>query len=88
MTVFPYLNNIPIVHMSIVTFQNREKNSFQLKIVIAGGGTVGLAEGIIDDPCIVFDYFIKLYIIWAVTGSGPIIILAMLLLCHAVLPNV
>ena len=30
-----------------------KQNNFQVKIVIATGGTVGLAEGIIDDTCLV-----------------------------------
>ena len=42
------------VQPSISTFQIRAKqNNFQVKIVIANGGIVGLDEGIIDDTCLV-----------------------------------
>ena len=38
-----------------VTFQNLAKqNKCRVKIMITIGGTVGLAEGIIDDTCLVF----------------------------------
>ena len=39
---------------SVQIFKNLAKrNKFQVRIVIAIGGTVGLAEGIIDDACLV-----------------------------------
>ena len=41
---------------AVHTFQNQTKNYFPVKIVIAtvggGGGSVGLAVGIIDDTCL------------------------------------
>ena len=39
---------------SVPTFQNLAKdNNFQVKIVITTGKTVGLAEWIVDDTCII-----------------------------------
>ena len=40
---------------SVPTFQNfAKRNNFQVRIVIATGGTVGLAEWIIDDSYVLF----------------------------------
>ena len=57
-----YLQSRPVVNTiftrgvrpSVPTFQNNlaMQNNFQLRIVMATGGTVGLAEGIIDDTCV------------------------------------
>ena len=42
------------VRTSVPTFQNiANYNKRRLKIMITTGGTVGLAEGIIDDTCLV-----------------------------------
>ena len=43
-------SHVVSVHPSVHTFQNLVKTKqIQVKILIATGGTVGLAEGIIDD---------------------------------------
>ena len=51
----------PSVRPSVPTFQNLTKqNNFQARIVIAAGGTVGLAEWIIDDSIRPIFFFILL----------------------------
>ena len=51
-SLFSHLSSI---YTSISAVQNiLKQNKFQVKIIIAIGGTVVLAEGIIDDNCLVF----------------------------------
>ena len=46
------------VRPSVLTFQNIAKqNKCRVKIMIATSGTLGLAEGIIDDTCLVSIFF-------------------------------
>ena len=52
-----------IVSGHVSTFQNIAKqNKLQMKIIIATGGTVGPAEGIIDDTCLVILFILLLNI--------------------------
>ena len=47
---------------SVLTFQNIAKqNKHRMKIMIATGGIVGLAEGIIDDTCLVLNVSITTF---------------------------
>ena len=52
------ISHVVYVRPFAPTFQNLAKqNNFQVRIVmIAIGGTLGMAEGIIDDTCLVFRY--------------------------------
>ena len=55
--------------MSIRTsslFKILQKTKLHMEIMIATGGTVGLAEGIFDDTCLLFKIFIpyKYYLIY------------------------
>ena len=61
----------PSFRPSVPTFQNLAKqNKVQARIVIATGGTVGLAEWIIDDTHVLFFIFSRLFL-----AFNPILIL-------------
>ena len=60
--------------------KSRKQNKFQVRIVIATGVTVGLAEGIIDDACLVFQSYnschffcrsFRLTLVWMAKFQSP-----------------
>ena len=60
-----------VVRPSVPTFQNLAKqNKFQAKTMFTTGKTVGLAEWIINDICLVYDCFGPLRILNGNTGKN------------------
>ena len=61
----------PSVRPSDLTSQNlATQNNYLVSIVIAISGIVGLVEGIIDDTCLVFNIYYRMWSNSALLNSG------------------